>query len=117
VASYPVVKYFKVFKNLSSSLFFGLKSFREYMPFLERRKKRFGHRVVVAIPGAAHALLDEVSFKNYLDSMIDILFPTVRMKNQTRCYRSSSQSHLQGDVPGLVEIGVGKEHGDAYSRE
>jgi len=58
MATDPTVEYFQIFKQISTSLVLGSKAFSEGMTFLERRKERVGHRVIVAVSGAAHALRD-----------------------------------------------------------
>ena len=75
MAAYSVVKHFEIFKDPSASFFSCLKAFREHMPFLERRKERFGHRIVVTVTRTAHALDDAVLRQESSDTGIGVLLP------------------------------------------
>src|SRR6266567_2358484 len=65
------------------------------MPFLEGRKKRFCHRVVVAVSRAAHALHHSVLAQDCSDSTIDVLLSSIAVKDQSWRYLSAAQSHLE----------------------
>src|SRR5258706_11595662 len=87
------------------------------MPFLERCKKRFSHRIVIAVPGTTHSLYHPMSFQDCANSMIDVLLPSIRMQNQSWCYRSSSQSHLQCFDNSLCTQMISDRVADNPSRE
>ena len=63
------------------------------MPLLEGSKKRLGHRVVVAVFCARHALDNTVRFQDPADTMVGVLYATVGVKDQSRRYDPSGESH------------------------
>src|SRR5713101_2054981 len=65
------------------------------MSFFERCKKRFCHRIVVAISRTAHALDHAVLTQDCSDSRVNVLLSTVTVKYQPRGDVSSPQRHLQ----------------------
>ncbi len=65
------------------------------MTFLESSKERFSHGVVIAVANAHHALPDPVGAEYRTDTMICVLFSTVRMKDKSRLHFSSGESHLE----------------------
>ena len=93
MAPNPVVIYFKILEQFPSRFLLCLKTFTEKMSLLERSKERLGRRVVVAVSRARHALDNTVRFQDPADTMVGVLYATVRVKDKSRQYDSSGERH------------------------
>src|SRR4030042_793546 len=90
-----IVKYLQILKKDPTSFFSRLKTLPKDMSLFQSCKKRFRHCVVVTVPRAAHALDDAMLRQESSYTSISILLSAIRMDDQTRRHRTSTQSHLQ----------------------
>ena len=82
MSSFTVIKYLDVFKDASPRRTSRQKDQAVQFLNLQRVEERFGDRVVIAVPFAAHTLNRVCVFQSLFEVVTTVLRTLVRMKNQ-----------------------------------